>query len=1114
MYTSSIKIMASICTFFIFFSFTQAEDLIVIDIESPGLNELDSVEKVDIYAVMKSGLLVGTTPAGTKNMSDEGYSIINIDERDEDSEYYLFQIDHQDIERLLTDIDILYYKDGDAIAKLKPGLDYHSSNLMNGLTHISFTPKPKPRQQPAIPSYSLLTDVEIGDIVSQVSQTEYTAYLQRLQDFVTRYSYSDSCRAAELWAINTFSDLGLETELFSYDYSGNTWYNPIGRKVGLAYPDSIYIIIAHIDATSENPDFSAPGAEDNGSGSAGVLEAARILSQYDFNCTIEFVLVSGEEQGLYGSEAYAEYCFLNNKNIGGVFNFDMIAYEGGYGWDINIYSDQNFPEEVALADLLAQLTDQYSTAYSIRVNTAGPTYGSDHYYFSYYGFPAPFAIDAQMWDAPDWYPWYHTTGDVITNIDLDYATEVVKGAAATLATVAGLWSPPLLQFNYPDGLPELIDPSGGTSFRVEVSAESSDPQTGTGVLYYSTGDTYFSLPMEVVSPNVYDAVFPALECGKDIAFYISVETTDSALVTDPRDAPGISFSAFSASEFTSLYEDDFETDQGWSVSGDATDGHWDRGVPSGLGERGDPPADHDGSGQCYLTDNVYGNSDVDGGTTYLISPTFDLSEGNALFNYALWYTNNSGDDPNNDSFVVWVSNNNGSSWTPVETFGPTTSPGWTEHSFLVDDFIAPTSLVKVRFEASDLNSGSVVEAGIDALSITNIVCDSVATGTIAGMATDNDTAPIQDVLVELIDGVDIIGSDNTDSGGNYSFGGVTPGIYDLDFSQVGYYDVIESDVEVSSGESTIVDMTLHRLGTYGGVVDDYYGTPVEDVHVTAISQVATTRINDDSGPILLDVDPVDNIFTNAAGEFTLTLMPGDYVATFEKDAWTTFTSAQFTIFDDTDMENQDVVFRSPGSLSGVIDDGSVPVEGVHVAVEDDLALIGEDYSDIAGAYSIGEIYDGDYTVTFSHVDYQTVVLTAFHINDGPSGTIQDQTLSELAGYPYLTGDVNMYNGNWPPTVIGGDVTYLVNFFRGVEASVPCLITGFWASADANGDCNVIGSDVTKLVSYFRGMTTLSYCDDYEPLWPTPDDLPVEAPDGWPNCDVAPLTARVIPSVTD
>ncbi|MCP4582303.1 MAG: hypothetical protein GY839_11875 [candidate division Zixibacteria bacterium] len=107
---------------------------------------------------------------------------------------------------------------------------------------------------------------------------------------------------------------------------------------------------------------------------------------------------------------------------------------------------------------------------------------------------------------------------------------------------------------------------------------------------------------------------------------------------------------------------------------------------------------------------------------------------------------------------------------------------------------------------------------------------------------------------------------------------------------------------------------------------------------------------------------------------------------------------------------------------------------------------------------------------------------------------------------YLPGDVNMANGAWPPMVIGGDVTYLVNYFRGMESSPPCRFDGFWCSADANGDCRVIGSDVTKLVTYFRGLTSLSYCTDFEPAWHDPSELPPSAPSGWPNCDEPTVTS--------
>ena len=79
---------------------------------------------------------------------------------------------------------------------------------------------------------------------------------------------------------------------------------------------------------------------------------------------------------------------------------------------------------------------------------------------------------------------------------------------------------------------------------------------------------------------------------------------------------------------------------GWSVSGDATDGQWERAVPVGAGDRGDPTADGDGSGSCFVTDNMAGNSDVDGGSTTLTSPLMDASVGSgqeAVLSYYRWY---------------------------------------------------------------------------------------------------------------------------------------------------------------------------------------------------------------------------------------------------------------------------------------------------------------------------------------------------------------------------------------------------------------------------------------------------------------------------------------------
>jgi len=176
--------------------------------------------------------------------------------------------------------------------------------------------------------------------------------------------------------------------------------------------------------------------------------------------------------------------------------------------------------------------------------------------------------------------------------------------------------------------------------------------------------------------------------------------------------------------YETVFADDFQDNLGWTVedSPGLTDGTWDRGNPVND-NRGDPPSDSDGSGSCYLTDNTRGNSDVDGGATSLISPTFDLSEYQACnVSYAIWYTNNEGSNPNSDIFTIYISNNNGSSWITLDTIGPSTPwpRQWYNYTFQIQDYVTLTDQIKFKFEAEDEGYGSIVEAGVDAFILTGL----------------------------------------------------------------------------------------------------------------------------------------------------------------------------------------------------------------------------------------------------------------------------------------------------------------------------------------------------------------------------------------------------------
>ncbi len=291
----------------------------------------------------------------------------------------------------------------------------------------------------------------------------------------------------------------------------------------------------------------------------------------------------------------------------------------------------------------------------------------------------------------------------------------------------------LIGFTYPDGFPDIVNPDTPYLFRFSVEPVSGQPVPGTGELEYSIdGGAFQQASIVETSPNEYEATIPGAACPSSIAYFVSAEDIGGLRFSDPAGAPADTFNAVAALAEIVYFEDDFQTDTGWAASGNASSGAWERGVPNGGGVRGDPASDFDGSGMCYVTQNGSGDTDIDDGYVYLDSPTIDLSDGDAKISYALWYTNNFGNDPNNDLFKTYVSDNNGASWTLVETVGPSTPNGWNLHEFLVGDFVTPNAQVRVRFEASDLGDGSVVEAGIDAFLVSTFDCGGDCPGDLNG----------------------------------------------------------------------------------------------------------------------------------------------------------------------------------------------------------------------------------------------------------------------------------------------------------------------------------------------------------------------------------------------
>ncbi len=275
-------------------------------------------------------------------------------------------------------------------------------------------------------------DPLVSQIVADVSLTEYVARWQILDDFETRYYNRDGNEQAAIWMHDEFIALGLQAEYHEYNHSG-TRKNVIGTHPGLVHPEKVVYITGHFDSISEDYDH-APGADDNASGTTAFLEAARVLSQYQFEYTIKFAGFNSEEEGLIGSAAYVSYIAGQGEDVVGCYNFDMIAYRGTdpAPADLIIYTDTG---SQWMATILEDAALEFLPNDIEPVVVHEAISASDHASFWNHGYDAILGIEEEAW-GPDFCPWYHTSNDRIEQYPQDYPTHCTMVGIAAVAHTA------------------------------------------------------------------------------------------------------------------------------------------------------------------------------------------------------------------------------------------------------------------------------------------------------------------------------------------------------------------------------------------------------------------------------------------------------------------------------------------------------------------------------------------------------------------------------------------------------------------------------------------------------------------------------------------------------
>ena len=307
-------------------------------------------------------------------------------------------------------------------------------------------------------------DPVIQAVVNRVSQTHYQKYHLDVEnmglgvyggaDYDMGYRNRDGWagpgslgnQEARLYLQDMFTAMGLSVSV------QGSYLNVVGELTGTTTPENIYIIGGHYD----HLEGDLPGGDDNASGTAGVLETARVLSQYQFESTIRFICFNAEEDDQVGSQDYVKnHVIPGGENIVGMINMDMILRPGS---DVNphtvidaeLEAQSKHPPSVAWARAYQQAANDYVPTLVVNDTIVDCKSTSDNDAFLDNGYPAFLVIENSLpdfWDANKYRHTFEDASDRLANdsgspsgvtYDFTFATDILRTVVGLIAQEAVL----------------------------------------------------------------------------------------------------------------------------------------------------------------------------------------------------------------------------------------------------------------------------------------------------------------------------------------------------------------------------------------------------------------------------------------------------------------------------------------------------------------------------------------------------------------------------------------------------------------------------------------------------------------------------------------------------
>lgn len=378
-----------------------------------------------------------------------------------------------------------------------------------------------------------ITETGLRDLVDGLSGQKAVVVGGAAVTINTRYTFAARLRDAERYVYEYYQALGIPVSYVPWSYGSYSGRNVVAEVRGAVTPEKILLVGGHLDNTSQIPYTTAPGADDNGTGTASTLLIAKLLKNYRPDFTVRFVHFTAEEQGHWGSIVYAGQMRARGEQVIGYFDLDMIGWDGNGDRVVEIHTASG-PKSNALATSFLERNTRYALGLNFERKTTTASRFSDHSSFWDQDYAAFLIIENFFDDAivRDRNPWYHNTGDLPSRVDFNYVARIARLALAATYELGGY---------HPAGAPTPVPTATATA----TPTATPDPNGCTNNLllngdFETTGSWSFGstpYPAAYVTSPVYSGLRAVRQGIPRGVTNVRAHSSTYQRVTIPADAP-------------------------------------------------------------------------------------------------------------------------------------------------------------------------------------------------------------------------------------------------------------------------------------------------------------------------------------------------------------------------------------------------------------------------------------------------------------------------------------------------------------------------------------------------------------------------------------------------